>query len=80
MGCLGERKSVLARVEAAAELGVWVPVTSPPPPPTRVWGCVVPPSSLEGSGVVGLLLWVLKLGRRREVKEGDGGSGVGGRP
>lgn len=40
----------------------------------------------EESGVVGrdvraLVVWVLKVGRgrRREVKLGDGGSGVGGR-
>jgi hypothetical protein len=50
-----------------------VPVASP-----RVFGV---PSSLDGSGVVGLLLnWLLKLGRSRDVKEGDGGRGVGGRP
>lgn len=39
-----------------------------------------PPSSLLGSGVVGREVWVLlKLGRRREVRDGEGGSGVGGR-
>lgn len=33
----------------------------------------------EVSGVVGWDVWVLKLGRSRDVKLGDGGSGVGGR-
>jgi hypothetical protein len=66
-------RSVLVRVDAAAEFGVWVPVASP-----RVLGV---PSSLEGSGVVGRLLnWLLKFGRKRDVKEGEGGSGVGGLP
>ena len=63
--------NVLVSVDAAAEFGVWVPVASP-----RV--CEVP-SSLDGSGVVGLLLSLLKLGRSNEVSEGDGGSGTGGR-
>ena len=67
-------RKVVVSVDAAAELGVWVPVASPP----RVFGV---PSSLEGSGVVGLLLnWLLKFGRSRDVKEGEGGRGVGGRP
>jgi hypothetical protein len=52
-------------VEAAAELGVCVPVFGVP-------------SSLDGSGVVGLLFWLLKFGRKSEVKEGEGGKGVGG--
>jgi len=62
-------RSVLVKAEAAAELGVWEPVP-------RVWEV---PSSLEGSGVVGRLFALLKFGRRREVKEGEGGRGVGGR-
>lgn len=62
---------MLVRVEAAAEFGVCVPVASP-----RM--CDVP-SSLDGSGVPGLLFCELKLGRSKEVKEGDGGRGVGGR-
>lgn len=33
----------------------------------------------ELSGVVGREVFVENDGRRREVKEGDGGSGVGGR-
>lgn len=57
---------------AAALLGVCVPV------PGR-WVCGVPPSSEEGSGVPGRLFWELKLGRRREVSDGEGGRGVGGR-
>lgn len=66
-------RKVLVRVEAAAELGVCVPVAL-----SRVLGV---PSSLEGSGVVGRELnWLLKFGRNSEVKEGDGGRGVGGRP
>lgn len=68
-------RKLLVSVDAAAELGVWVPV---PSPSRRVLGVV--PSSLEGSGVVGRLFWLLKLGRRREVREGEGGRGVGGRP
>jgi hypothetical protein len=60
---------------AAALLGVCVPV-----PLAVRWVCGVPfPSSEEGSGVPGRLLWEAKLGRRREVREGEGGSGVGGR-
>ena len=66
-------RKLLVRVDAAAELGVCVPVASPP----RVFGV---PSSLEGSGVVGRLFWLLKLKGSREVREGDGGRGVGGRP
>lgn len=65
---------VLVSVDAAAEFGVCVPVASS----VRMWD-VVPPSSLEGSGVVGRLLALLKVGRRRLVKEGEGGRGVGGR-
>ena len=56
----------------AALLGVCVPV-----PVLCV--CGVPPSSEEGSGVPGRLFWELKLGRRRDVSDGEGGSGVGGR-
>lgn len=42
---------------------------------------VLPPSSLEGSGVVGRELKLpLKVGRSRDVNEGEGGRGVGGRP
>ena len=33
----------------------------------------------EVSGVVGREGWALKGGRRREVRLGDGGNGVGGR-
>ena len=67
---------MLVSVDAAAEFGVCVPVAL-----SRVLLGVVP-SSLEGSGVVGRLLnWlVLKVGRKREVSDGDGGRGVGGRP
>jgi hypothetical protein len=36
-------------------------------------------SPLLGSGVVGRETEVLKVGRSRLVKEGDGGNGVGGR-
>lgn len=61
---------MLFRVEAAAELGVCVPVASP-----RVCGV---PSSLDGSGVAGLLFCELKFGLSSDVKDGDGGSGVGG--
>ncbi len=64
------------------ELGVWLPVAA-----LLVGGCWVagvlapPPSSDEGSGVVGReLKLLLKVGRRRDVREGEGGSGVGGRP
>lgn len=57
---------------AAAELGVCVPVVT-----GRVVG--VPPSSLLGSGVAGREFWELKVGRSREVRDGEGGSGVGGR-
>lgn len=56
-------------VLAAAELGVCEPVP-------RVWGV---PSSEEGSGVPGRLFCELKLGLRREVRDGEGGRGVGGR-
>lgn len=63
------RKEVV-RVEAAAELGVCAPGGRRE---------VVLPSSEEGSGVVGREVCVLKLGRRREVREGEGGRGVGGR-
>lgn len=31
------------------------------------------------SGVVGCEVWVLKEGRRSDVRDGDGGRGVGGR-
>lgn len=64
------------RVVAAAELGVWAPVGR-----VLVFVVVAVPaaSSEERSGVPGRLVAVLKLGRRREVKEGEGGSGVGGR-
>jgi hypothetical protein len=66
-------RSVLVRVDAAAEFGVCVPVAL-----SRVFGV---PSSLDGSGVVGLLLnWLLKFGRSKDVKDGEGGRGVGGRP
>lgn len=65
-------RKLLVRVEAAAELGVCVPVPLPFSRPCGV------PSSLEGSGVAGRLLALLKLGRRRDVRDGDGGSGVGG--
>ena len=63
------------RVDATAEFGVCVPVAAP------LVGSVlgVPPSSLEGSGVVGRLFALLKFGRRREVRDGEGGRGVGGR-
>ena len=64
-------RKVLVKVEAAAELGVCVPAT-----PSRAFDV---PSSLEGSGVVGLLLCVLKFGRSKDVRDGEGGSGVGGR-
>lgn len=57
---------------AAALFGVCVPVA--------VCVCPVPPSSEEGSGVVGLLFCELKFGRSRDVNDGDGGSGVGGLP
>ena len=63
-------RKVLVSVDAAAELGVWLPVLGVP-------------SSLEGSGVVGRLLnWLLKFrfGRSNDVRDGDGGRGVGGRP
>lgn len=63
-------RNVLVRADAAAELGVCVPVASP-----RICGVA---SSLEGSGVAGLLFWELKFGRSRDVNDGDGGSGVGG--
>lgn len=36
-------------------------------------------STSEESGVVGRLVAALKAGRRREVSEGEGGSGTGGR-
>ena len=49
---------------AAVEVGVEVPFG--------------PSTSLE-SGVVGREFWELKEGRRRDVREGDGGKGVGGR-
>lgn len=62
---MADRK-VLVNVEAAAELGVCVPVL-----PFWVVGVF---SSLLGSGVVGLLL----RGRKSEVRDGDGGKGVGG--
>ena len=62
---------MLFKADAAAEFGVCVPV-----PLSLV--CDVP-SSLEGSGVVGRLVMPLKFGRKREVRDGDGGSGVGGR-
>lgn len=61
---------MLVSVDAAAEFGVCVPVTSP-----RVCGV---PSSLEGSGVVGLLFCAVR-GLKSEVKDGEGGNGVGGR-
>lgn len=63
-------RNVLVKVDAAAEFGVWVPVASP----LRCEG----PSSLEGSGVPGLLFCELKFGLNSEVKDGDGGRGVGG--
>lgn len=58
------------KVLAAAEFGVCEPVP-------RV--CGVPPSSDEGSGVPGRLFCELKLGLKREVRDGEGGRGVGGR-
>ena len=36
-------------------------------------------STSDESGVVGRLVCVLNEGRRRDVKDGDGGRGVGGR-
>ena len=59
-------RKLLVSVDAAAEFGVCVPVLGVP-------------SSLDGSGVVGLLFWLLKFGLKSEVKEGEGGRGVGGR-
>lgn len=57
------------RAAAVVEEGVCVPV-----PGTVERGVC---SSEEGSGVVGRE--ALKLGRRSEVSDGEGGSGVGGR-
>lgn len=61
---------MLFNAEAAAEFGVCVPV------PFSLVRDV--PSSLDGSGVVGRLLTPLKVGRSNEVRDGDGGRGVGG--
>jgi hypothetical protein len=36
-------------------------------------------STSEESGVVGRDVWVLNDGRSRDVRDGDGGRGVGGR-
>lgn len=60
---------MLARfvVEDAGVLVPWVTVPVP-----------VGTSTSEESGVVGRDVVVLKEGRRSEVNEGDGGSGVGG--
>jgi len=70
------RYEVVSVLAAAALLGVCVPV-----PVLVRWVCgVLPfPSSEEGSGVPGRLLWEVKLGRRRDVRDGAGGRGVGGR-
>lgn len=57
-------------VLAAALFGVWAPGRA----------LLMPvPSSDDGSGVVGRDVCALKLGRRRDVRDGDGGRGVGGR-
>ena len=76
MGTLGEARGIgravrkdVVRAAAELDVGVCVPV------PGRVERGVV--SSDDGSGVVGRE--ALKLGRRREVRDGDGGRGVGGR-
>ena len=55
-------------VVVVAEAGVAVPA----------WWCPAP-SSLEGSGVEGRLFAELKFGRSRDVSDGLGGRGVGGR-
>jgi hypothetical protein len=58
------------KVLTAAELGVCAPDTD----------CVCGvPSSLDGSGVVGRLFCELKFGLNSDVREGEGGRGVGGR-
>lgn len=63
---------------AAALLGVCVPVRVPVV--LGRCGVAFPPSSEDGSGVPGrLAVWEVKFGRRRDVREGEGGSGVGGR-
>lgn len=57
---------MLARL-VVVEVGVLVPFVP------------VGSSTSEESGVVGREVCVLKDGRRRDVSEGEGGSGVGGR-
>lgn len=66
------RNEVVSVEATAAEFGVWVPLT---PRPIRE----DPPSSEDGSGVVGREVVALKFGRRRDVRDGEGGRGVGGR-
>ena len=68
------RKDVVSAA-AVEDEGVAVPVAVPVP---GTCGRVVDASSELGSGVVGRE-WVPKFGRRSEVSDGEGGSGVGGR-
>jgi hypothetical protein len=61
---------MLARF-VVVEVGVLVPLVAPVAPEGS--------SASDESGVVGLEVVVLKEGRSSDVKDGDGGSGVGGR-
>lgn len=80
MGTFGEARGtigacradfvILARFVVVVDVGVLVPLVAVPGPFGR--------STSEESGVVGREVVVLNDGRRREVREGDGGSGVGG--
>ena len=72
------------RVVAAAELGVMAPVARLVVVVVvvvlREPAAVAAPSSELGSGVAGRLVAAEeKLGRRSEVRDGEGGRGVGGR-
>ena len=71
------------RVVAAAELGVMAPVARLVVVVVVVLrepAAVAAPSSELGSGVAGRLVAAEeKLGRRSEVRDGEGGRGVGGR-
>ncbi len=71
MGTFGDARGTCRAARADAATAAAVEVAVPVP--------VVVCSGSEESGVVGREVCALKEGRRREVRDGEGGRGVGGR-